>query len=206
MINAMAVHDDGSGEAIYVAGNSMSFGRADPVSVTHSVGRYRGHTADGVGYRTSGTANAIASLDLGANSPGGARLYASGFGFRAYNATGSPIMNFAMWDGQQWNAVGDLNPPGRAICVFDDGRGGGTQLYVAGDPLNAAGSLVSRWNGAAWEVLPPPAPSGNNAAGYSLTVFDDGAGPALYLAGSFGTGTGDLYEFARWTGQTWDLL
>ncbi|MBI1191288.1 MAG: hypothetical protein GC200_11480 [Tepidisphaera sp.] len=205
-INSLAVHDDGSGPALYLCGYAFSFGQADPAGVSHSVGRIRGMTAESVGYRTDGVALAAASLDLQSNLPGGPRLYVTGPGFAARNAGGGAITNIAMWDGQQWNSVGTLAPPGRALAVFDDGHGGGTQLYVAGDPLDPSGSLVSRWNGVAWEVLPPPAPSGTNVVGRALTVFDDGSGPALYLAGAFGATDSDLSGLAKWNGQGWEVL
>ncbi|MFA6044735.1 MAG: dockerin type I domain-containing protein [Phycisphaerales bacterium] len=210
-VNAFAVHDDGAGPALYIAGSQgFSFGYQSP-NVLSCVARMRNGRLERVGASTSGAANAVVSADLHANLPGGPRLYAGGRAFRAANGPGGPQAGgIAMWDGLQWNAL--PNTPSQLVVqgmqAFDDGRGGGTQLYVAGSMFFAnQNTLVSRWNGAAWEALPLPAPGGTNISAYDFAVFDDGSGPALYLAGAFAERSpGTAGGLAKWNGTTWDLL
>jgi hypothetical protein len=72
-----------------------------------------------------------------------------------------------------------------ALTVFDDGGGGGPALYVAGR-FSVAGGVVAanniaKWDGTHWAALG----SGTNNLVFSLIVFDDGMGPALYAGGWF---------------------
>jgi hypothetical protein len=92
-----------------------------------------------------------------------------------------------------------------ALTVFDDGTG--PALYAGGD-FYAAGSAVAnhiaRWNGTSW------APLGDGIVDYTshvyaLASFDDGSGPALYVAGIFTQVGGSItaQSIARWNGSTW---
>ncbi|MFA6044734.1 MAG: dockerin type I repeat-containing protein [Phycisphaerales bacterium] len=149
------------------------------------------------------------SAGLGANLPGGPRLFVSGPNFAARNQVGQPVLGIAMWDGLAWQAVGGINLQANALAAFDDGQGGGPQLYAAGRFAQIPGPfvpLVARWNGVVWQALPLPAPTGFNTLGSDLTVFDDGTGPALYLAGTFGIGQTAQNGLAKWNGQGWDVL
>jgi hypothetical protein len=94
-----------------------------------------------------------------------------------------------------------------ALTVFDDGTG--PALYAARQsstddsafgfhPLPAA---VSRWTGTQW------VPLGSGLAGIvlTLTVHDDGGGPALYAGGALTVGTADALV-ARWSGSGWTVV
>lgn len=104
-----------------------------------------------------------------------------------------------------WSNSGTVH----AMAVFDDG--GGPALYVAGDFAIAgevqAGS-IARFDGVTWEDLPGPGGGSITSYGFgirALEVYDDGSGPALYVAGSFDTSLG-LPEngIVRWDGSTWE--
>jgi trimeric autotransporter adhesin len=77
-----------------------------------------------------------------------------------------------------------VNQTVRAMAVFDDGQGGGPQLYVGGE-FSYAGSQpaegLARWNGSAWESVG----DGSVGAVHALIVWDDGSGsgPALIVGG-----------------------
>ncbi|MBI1191287.1 MAG: hypothetical protein GC200_11475 [Tepidisphaera sp.] len=160
-----------------------------------------------VGYATGGAANALLSADLGPNLPGGPRLFASGPGFFARNSAGTAINGLAMWNGTAWQSVGGLSYVANALAVFDDGQGAGPQLYIAGNYfLNGTAALVLRWNGSTWQALPQPAPGGSNSLGSDFAIFDDGSGPALYLAGTFSPSQTAAGGLAKWTGQAWSLI
>lgn len=93
-----------------------------------------------------------------------------------------------------------------ASAVFDDGSG--PALYVAG-AFQVAGSQIAsniaRWDGSSWSAVG----GGIQGQVHALAVFDDGsgAGPALYVGGSFGaTGGGPAASIARWNGSVWSAV
>lgn len=116
----------------------------------------------------------------------GRALYAAGSFTRA---GGLPAQGIARWDGVAWSAVGGgLNGTVFALAVYDDGLGGGAQLYAGGlftlaDGLPA--QRLARWDGWSWSEVGGGVP-GVNSAVYALLVHDDGSGDALFVAGGFG--------------------
>src|SRR5262249_6411496 len=63
---------------------------------------------------------------------------------------------------------------------------------------------VARWNGREWTAV---GVTPNIVLVYSLAVFDDGAGPALYAGGSFSSIGGVAANgIAKWDGQNWKPL
>ncbi|MFB3429322.1 MAG: hypothetical protein ABL309_00205 [Phycisphaerales bacterium] len=100
---------------------------------------------------------------------------------------------------------------GDAYCleVFDDGTG--PAVYVGGAFFNAAGVRVDRiakWNGSGWELL--SGPSGNGVLSgtvNAMCVYDDGAGPALFVGGTFFSAGGlPANKIAKWDGVQWSTL
>lgn len=95
---------------------------------------------------------------------------------------------------------------GRALTVFDDGNG--KALYAGGIFLTAGGQTVdgiARWDGTSWHTV------GRGVKGfsriYTLIVFDDGDGEALYAAGSFTHAGGvSANAVAKWDGMSWSAL
>src|SRR5688572_15469210 len=94
-----------------------------------------------------------------------------------------------------------MNGHALAFAVYDDGAG--PALYAGGDFSSAGGvaaSRIAKWNGSSWSALG----SGLGGLGSSvraLAVWDDGSGPALFVAGRFDT-AGDVpaLNVARWDG------
>ena len=87
-------------------------------------------------------------------SGGGPALYAGG----AFNAAGGvPAFNLAKWDGTSWSAVGGgVNGAVHALCVYDDGSGGGPALYIGGNFTHIAGGEaphLARWRGTTMEPV-----------------------------------------------------
>jgi hypothetical protein len=96
-----------------------------------------------------------------------------------------------------------------ALAVFDDGRG--PALYAGGAFGNAGGvhvNHIARWNGSNWTALGGGVTADSSGASvWSLAVFDDGSGPALYAAGRFSTAGGlAANRIARWNGSSWSRL
>jgi len=117
-----------------------------------------------------------------------------------------PAVGIVRWDGTTWSDVGGSFGPGSNyasdMVVFDDGSG--PALYVTGRIYEAGGVAADhlvRWDGTSWSPVGPGLFGGySGPRGASLEVWDDGTGPALYVAGAF------LNGFARWDGATWTML
>jgi len=93
-----------------------------------------------------------------------------------------------------------------ALVVFDDGRGAGPVLCVAGEFTAAGGTTaqnIASWNGSTWSALG----TGVDDVVNVLAVFDDGGGPALYAGGRFMEAGGVPAScVARWDGSSWSPL
>lgn len=131
-VMAMVAFDDGSGEALYVAGQTFTSAGGVPVA---RIARWDGSNWSAVG---DGFADGIV-WDLAVFDDGtGAALYAFGT-FTASGAT--PLRGIARWDGTAWSAVdGGTDDNTYGATVFDDGDG--LALYVGGR-FTAAGGVAA---------------------------------------------------------------
>jgi len=194
------VHDDGTGDVLYVGG---AFATASGVTV-NNVTRWNGSSWSALGGGTNGFVGAMAFFDDG----GGAKLYIAG-GFTM--AGGAPAKRLARWDGTTWTEVGGgSNGTLYAMTVAKPGMGGSPMLFVAG-AFSTVGTTpaanIAAWNGATWQKL------GTGVASnvYSMTEWDsDGAGPlppSLYASGFFNSAGGSpASKIARWDGTSWSAL
>ena len=115
------------------------------------------------------------------------------------------------WDGTVGNP--GLGPPMmslEALCAFDDGSG--PAVYATGF-ISVSGTRIV--NGIArsdgdgnWSPLGDGFSGSLFTAGLSLTAFDDGSGPALYVGGSFAQagGVSGTNGIAKWDGAAWHPL
>lgn len=210
-VRSLAVFDDGSGPALYVGGY---FTEAGGVTVNH-IARWDGTSwselagPGGVGTNT-GSMSVVSALTVFDDGSGPA-LYAGG----SFNlAGGVTVNNIAKWDGDSWSAMTGPSGVGvgsavHAMTVFDDGSG--PALY-AGGGFNSAGGVatnrIARWDGNSWSALVAH-PGGliGSTIVYSLAVFDDGSGPALYVGGTFTfAGTTTVNRIVKWNGASWSAL
>jgi hypothetical protein len=193
LVTALCVFDDGSEEALFVAGG---FGNVDGLPAT-GFAKWNGTQWSGL-QGTSGVIWSLAVFDDGT----GPALFAGG----DFTNVG-PYASYyvAKWNGSWFPGymVGGTNPEVRALGVFDDGTGSGSSLYLGtssavsgGVPINGIG----RWTPTQW------LPVGGGVGGtprrvYALTAFDDESGPALYVGGTF-TEAGGLpaNRIAVWRG------
>ena len=198
---AIAVHDDGSGPAIFVGG---LFESVEGI-VVKRIAKWDGQTwsALGAGITSANSYVAvIAEFDDGA----GTALYVGGeFG----SAGGVQAKSVARWDGRKWSALaGGLELTGstyagaRAMCTYDDGSG--EVLCVGGSFDSANGQPVknmARWNGAAWSGVGAGL-TGVNGGVVTLEVLQKGATSELYAGGHFSHTpshpTVGLAGLARW--------
>lgn len=192
-VEVLAVFDDGNGPRLYAAGD---------LSGVANVAKFNGTAWVPLG---SGTNNIVFALDVYDDGSGPA-LYAGG---AFTSAGGSPASGLAKWNGASWSAVGggvDTHYVS-TLGVYDDGAG--EELYVSGSFTSAGGTPannVAKWNGASWSALGSgTAPS--NSSAYAFLPFDDGTGPALFVAGNF-LSVGDIgaLGIARWKASTWSAL
>ena len=137
------------------------------------------------------------------NDGRGNALYAGGWFNRA---GGVAAANIAKWDGTAWTALGSgLDGPVDALAIFDDGTG--PALYAGGRFTTAGGveaNRIAKWDGAEWIPLGSGLSGASSYVVLTLTVFDDGNGPALYAGGGFTTAGGSpANRVARWDGTSW---
>ncbi len=106
-----------------------------------------------------------------------------------------------------------VDAPVNAFEVFDPPGPGGPELYCVGAFRVAMATLqrvnhIARWDGSGWRPLGLGLGGDSSSTqAWSLTVFDDGSGPALFASGNF-TRAGGLPAagLARWNGQTWSAV
>lgn len=119
-VRDLCVFDDGTGPALFVAGDFLQAG-GEP--------RNRIAKWDGVRWHSLGSGLDASVFDLEVYDDGsGPKLYAAG---NFTTAGGSAARSIARWDGQQWSALGSgIVGTVQALAVFDPG--GGPRLYAAG--------------------------------------------------------------------------
>ena len=93
-----------------------------------------------------------------------------------------------------------------ALASFDDGSGGGVELFVGGDFKRAGGESaqrVAKWDGEYWA----PVGAGMDRSVFAFAVHDDGSGTALFAAGDFDlAGGAPAKRVARWNGTSWSAV
>lgn len=197
-VHALAVHDDGSGNAIYFGG-AFTFSGSLPVS---RIARFKTGGWSALGAGCSGTVRALATFDAGS----GAQLHAGGqFGF----AGGEPAANVARWTGAQWEALAQgTNGAVHSLAVHDDGMSSGAALYVGGTFTMAGGlsaNRLARWFGASWSPL--GGGSGLNGDVRALARFEWNGQPALAVGGDFSVAGESLANrIALWQDGQWTPL
>jgi len=200
-----AVDEVGGTPVLYVGGQ---FTALDGVPVNR-IAKWDGRNWTPLGHGLNDAVLALEIFDDGSGA--GPCLYAGG----NFSQSGGVTVNqIAKWDGSSWSQVGG-GVSGCSLCpvqvrsmrVFDDGLGEGPALYVAGTFFKAGGVTVNgvaKWNGSTWSALG----AGAGSLGFvtSLTVYDDGGGPALYAGGSFPYGSGLSGSIAKWNGVLWTVV
>jgi hypothetical protein len=191
LVRAMAVFDDGSGPALFVAG---PFNGAGSTPATNFA-KWDGARWSDVGVSVSTFVFDLLAFDDGS----GPALYVAG---QFNTIAGIPARGIARWDGTSWSALG-TGTAGAVTCLaaFDDGSG--PALHAAGSFTTMGGqpaSNIAKWNGASWSALQ----GGLDGQVFSLCVYDDGTGSTLFAGGSFNHADGSpASRIARWDGSSW---
>ncbi|MBU3728159.1 MAG: hypothetical protein FGM37_02775 [Phycisphaerales bacterium] len=225
-VHALAVFDDGSGEALYAGGIFSSAGGV----AANRIAKWNGTAWSAVGAGFNNAVNALTVHDDG----GGLALYAGGAFTLTVNPPRAPaptVANrIAKWNGTAWSAVGNppavpspglrqagLNGTVTALDSFDpDGSGPIPATLIAGGTFSTADSSVivsniAEWDGTAWSRLGTVGDPGMNAQVWALTSFDpdgDGGVPATMVAGGDFTSAGGVaaLRIASWDGTAWSPL
>jgi hypothetical protein len=203
VVDALAVYDDGSGLALYVAGYFESAGGL-PV---HSIARWDGSSWSAVtGPVTDGVNGRILAMTVFE----GGDLPVLVVGGHFVSAGGVTANNVARWTGGGWLPL--AGPAGigvddwvYALASHDDGDG--PALYAGGYFTVAGGLLVNhvaRWDGDGWSGLGQGGLVGIDGTPLAFASFADDGGPALYVGGGFRTaGVPGVRGLVRWAAGTW---
>ncbi|MFG0283294.1 MAG: hypothetical protein ACF8R7_02635 [Phycisphaerales bacterium JB039] len=192
---ALEVYDG----ALYAAG----FLREDLGSPADSIARFDGDVWRDVGGAFIHAMGWIARPVALAVFDG--ELYAAGEFVQAPG--GVDAIGIARWDGSAWRSVGaGVDGEIKAMAVYDDG--GGPALYAGGAFAMAGGTPaanIARWDGSSWSAVGAGIervdPGTTTGGVFAMAVFDDGAGPALYVGGQFSAAGGQpASNLARWDG------
>ena len=195
IVRALAVHDDGAGDALYAGG---FFGTAGGVTVSN-IAKWDGVAWTPLGPGLNGPVFALATH--------GGDLYAGG-DFTATADGATPLARVARWDGQQWTSVGD-GLDGEVLAIASAAPGGGAErLYIGGGFTTGGGATTLNYiavlDNGAWA----PLGAGANLAVRALTMWDEGDGARLAVGGDFGIVDGAVSSFflAAWDGAAWSSL
>ena len=139
-------------------------------------------------------------------------VFDDGSGPALYAATTFPVgddSRVAKWNGEDWTPVGgnivgeDIRVRVERFAVFEG------DLYACGnfeqtdEQPGTAG--IARWDGERWVSVGGGITSGDAEERlYTMEVFDDGSGPALYVAGEMTSMGGvAVSNLAKWDGRSW---
>lgn len=189
--------DDGTGEAIYLAGAGSASGQVfDPGGVA----RLRDGAFEPVPGLVYLLSSAVAVRSLLVHDDGsGPALYAAGL---VKTNSSEPPQGVVRYREGAWEPLNSGVLDAYALAEFDeDGDGPAPpRLFVAG-----AHTAVRRWDGQSWTSIGNTDNSQNEVL--ALTVGDDGSGSALYAGGRFLSIAGvDAVGVARWDGNSWSPL
>jgi hypothetical protein len=194
-IYALKVFDDGTGSKLWVGGD---FGASPGVA-------YIG-TWDGQHWSPVCCLPPVSAL-CEYNAGQGSELYA---GYSTDTGYGC----ISRWTGNGWSLVGGgLSANSQfgsvvfALAEYDSGDG--PELFVGG-AFNGSQTVLSkgliRWSGSNWNPIAGGLSTATGDPPYVdiMTVYDDGSGPKLYVAGNFNSIGGTTSPWlAQWDGATW---
>jgi len=193
-VHSLATYDDGNGVALYIGG---SFTQLAGVS-TNRFAKW-----DGSNLSSSGSLVGSVHAMTVFHGRTGPLLYLGG----SFDASIFSQHHIGVFSGVGVTPLGaGLTSYVNALAEFDDGTG--PDLYAAGFFLTASPGFetekgVARWDGAKWISLGARL----DRDAWSLDVFDDGGGDALYVGGRFKTAGGlSANSIAKWDGTSWSAL
>lgn len=197
-VHSLAVHDDGSGPALFVSGDFTSVGGKS----ASRVAKWNGTSWSALGSGLNSRAWTLLSHDAG----DGSMLWAGG-DFTV--AGGNNFRRAARWNGAAWVDAYMGAAGFGAVRSFAVHQGelyaGGSFSTIYGGPTNFRN--MARLFGTTW--VPVGGGFDNNVQ--SLLVHDNGTGPALYAGGDFDKAGPfenevDIQRVARLVGGQWEAI
>ncbi|TVQ75529.1 MAG: hypothetical protein EA380_10650 [Phycisphaeraceae bacterium] len=191
-IYATAVHDDGSGPALYAGGLFITAGGVP----ANNIARWDGNQWTPVGSGTNGLVYALQVYDDGS----GSALYAGG---SFTTAGGQTVNNIARWDGASWSPIGPgFDGTVFALCVYQG-------MLVAGGNFTYAGTerrnKIAIWDPSTgtWDRMRKGFDSSVRAL--AATQGSPTEPSLLYAAGYFAGSFEQLFSpaVAVWNGNVW---
>ncbi len=194
VVNALETYDDGTGEALYVAGNfGFSTGNQNAIEIA----RWDGSSWSALGSGMNNSIHALATFDPGS----GPLLIAGGY---FTTAGGVAANHVAAWDGSNWTPLGS-GVDDVVDSLFSTSFSGTPTLFVGGGFSTAGGvpvKNIAAWTGSAWQALGTGCDGGEVLA---MGWFDEGAGGRLFVGGSFVYAGGNhAGHIANWDGLQWE--
>jgi hypothetical protein len=186
---ALCVFDDGSGPALYAAGDFSTAGGLP----AQSIARWDGTTWSAMGAGFDTPVSALAVYDDGT----GPALYAGG-----PMMSGSTFLGgLAKWNGTTWLPVGGGMTSGvTSLAVYDPGTG--PRLYIGGYFATVGSSPaghIASWDGTSLS----PLAGGLDGYVNAVTVHNN----RLYAGGVFThSGTTQMLHVAAWNGTSWSSV
>ncbi len=183
VVRAVTVHDDGTGPALYAAGQL----RGPDEFIRPPLARWNGTEWEHIeGIDPAAAIFALASFDDGS----GPALYAAGVFDSADNVPGT--RGIARWSNGQWSSVGGgLTTGGVINALRVIRRDGSPALFSMGSFATIGGTPtanIASWNGEQWRAEAWQA----DAAIYAAASEGDAATSALFIAGEFQIINGQL--------------
>ena len=181
-IDALEVFDSGGGARLFAGGiqqqgstYSLWIGAWDGLQWTEIV--------PGLAVSSGGGPRSIDDMLVFDDGTGSALYVAGGFD----TAGGQTVHGLARWNGTQWSNVGVGLPSSTweayALLAFDEGTGGGRELFVAAVHHTSGPPTLFAWNGASWRAVDR---ASAQYRPFALAAFDDAHGnTSLFLGGSF---------------------
>lgn len=194
-VSDLVAFDDGGGEKLYACEQRTG-------TLTSGVFRRDGTAWTKIG--ETGPNGYIYVMEAWPDDPAGPALWVGGAFLGMEGASTGPL---ARWDGSSWSApdttLGTAGFFGQAHALQPLDTGEGPGMFVGGWFFSAGGLPLhnsARWSGSEWTTMGVELP-GLDAPGKALAVFDDGAGPALFVGGEFSSaGEVNAAYLARWDG------
>lgn len=192
-VAALALHDDGSGLALYAGG---LFHTIDGVAASN-IARWNGTRWTPLG---SGVSSAVLALHSHEDAQGIRSLIVGG---NYESAGGVPgTKGLAKWDGAGWTPVGSglTSAQVHTLWTWDDGSG--PALHAGGSGISledASQGLLARFDGSGWSIAAPSWWPGPVHVGKVVDGSPVGSS-TLYIGGNFlSSWHGDAY-LAAWEG------
>ena len=174
-----------------------SFSNAGGTAASNIAG-WNGSSWSAVGGGTDATVHTLQAYNDGS----GVDLYAGG---DFTNAGGNAASYIARWNGSSWSALSTgVTNSVRSLAVYYDGTS--LDLYVGGYFYFGTGAFnyIARWDGQQFSALGGLLYNGTANGVETMTVYDDGTGPALFVGGLFEQ-VSDAWSLkvAKWDGTRW---